>query len=155
MTATGLTHTVAREPCTHVIKSREKGDLRLNDITGQILELVDDSDLVLMEGFLNRSMSAGITGMVHGAVRAGLIEAGLSYATLPPASLKKFGTGRGKATKIDMAVAAMKRSGLEFQDDNACDSWWLWVAANDHKGQPVLSLPKVQVECLNKIKMEG
>lgn len=160
MTATGLCHEggfhglADSGSCTHVIKSKEPGDRRLNDITGQVKWFVQDYDLILIEGFLNHSHSAGITGMVHGAIRAMLIEEGIRYATLPPSSLKKFATGRGNATKTDMAIAALKRFGLEFGDDNQVDAFWLWVAASDHAGQPVIDLPVAQREALSKIKVE-
>jgi Holliday junction resolvasome RuvABC endonuclease subunit len=156
MTATGVTHQVGAVSCTHVVKSREKRDLRLPDIAGRVTFYAADSDLVLIEGYLNHSHSAGVTGMVHGAVRAALIEAGLSYAVLPPSSLKKFATGKGNASKTDMAVAAFKRGdGVEFQDDNACDSWWLYVAAAQYLGEPVLSMPKAQCEALAAVTREG
>lgn len=140
---------------TGVIKPKEARDLRLPEITSRVVEAAYDSDLVLIEGYLNRSMSAGITGMVQGAVRTALIEAGLKYGTVPPATLKMFATGRGGASKTDMAVAAFKRGGLEFRNDNECDAWWLWVAANQWLDQPVLAMPKRQVEALDKIQMEG
>lgn len=156
MTATGVTHQgLDGVACSHLIKPREVRDLRLPEIARRAVEYVKDSDLVLIEGYLNKSFSAGITGMVHGAVRAALIEQGLKYATLPPTSLKKFATGRGNATKTDMALAALKRGGLEFRDDNECDSWWLYVAAAEHLGEPVVDMPKIQREALDKIQMEG
>lgn len=155
MTATGITWPdVDGGPHTEVIKPRTEGDQRLAEIAHRVTGQAYGSDLVLIEGFLNKSFSAGITGMVHGAVRAALIGDGLRYATISPMSLKKFATGRGNATKIDMAVAAFKRAGLEFKDDNACDSWWLWAAAMDHLGAPVVDLPKVQRDALTKIKLE-
>jgi Holliday junction resolvasome RuvABC endonuclease subunit len=155
ITAPGVAHTVEGAVCTHLIKPREKGDLRLSEIAGAVIGYAEDSDFVLIEGYLNQSMSAGITGMVHGAVRAALIENGLTYATLPPSSLKKFATGRGGASKTDMAVAAFKRGGVEFTNDNECDAWWLWVAAMDYAGQPVFDLPKIQRDALSKIKVEA
>lgn len=157
MTGTGVAYSPlgVYVAATELIKPREVRDLRLPEIAGRVVKLVTDSDLVLMEGFLNRSMSAGITGMVHGAVRAALIEAGLKYATLPPSSLKLFATGRGGASKTDMAVAAYKRGGLEFTNDNECDAWWLWVAANEYAGHSVIEMPKRQREALDKIQMEG
>lgn len=155
MTATGaVTDGLSLVADVSLIKPKSAGDGRLVEIRNRVLNVVQGSDLVLIEGYLNRSMSAGITGMVHGAVRSVLIESGIKYATLPPASLKKYATGRGNATKTDMAVAALKRGGMEFRDDNECDAWWLWVAANDHLGNPVVALPKVQRESLDKIKME-
>lgn len=141
--------------CTTMISPKGTGDNRLVLIRSLVLDYVQGSELVLIEGYLNRSMSAGITGMVHGAVRSGLIAAGIPYATIPPASLKKYATGRGGASKTDMALAAFKRGGVEFTNDNECDAWWLWQAAMDNAGFSVLDMPKVNRESLSKIKMEG
>lgn len=154
ITEPGLTHTVEGAACTHVLKTKRVRDFRLQEIKNWVVELVTGSELVLIEGYLNRSMSAGITGMVHGAVRLGLIEAGIPFATFPPSSNKKYATGKGGASKTEMALAAMKRAGLEFTNDNACDSWWLWVACNDHLGSPVLSLPAAQRIALEKVTRE-
>lgn len=156
MTATGATHQGDDgTACTHTIKTRARRDWRLPELVRQVIPLVEGSDLVLVEGYLNKSFSAGITGMVHGAVRLGLLEAGLKYAVLPPTSLKKFATGNGQADKIKMATAALKRAGLEFSDDNACDSWWLYVAAAQYLGSPVVDLPKDQRAALAAIVIEG
>lgn len=155
MTATGTTTSNQGSALVETLKSKRAGDLRLTELTERIEYRVAGSELVLIEGYLNRSMSAGITGMVHGAVRAKLQQMGLKYGTLPPSSLKKYATGKGGANKSDMAVAAYRRGdGIEFTDDNACDSWWLWVAANEFLGLPVVALPKVQREALDKIKIE-
>ena len=48
-----------------------------------------------------------------------------------------------------------KRAGLEFPNDNECDGFWLWVAANYQVGQPLYDLPAINRESLKKIKMEG
>lgn len=154
MTATGVTWDEHNLPSTWTIRSSKPGDLRLAHIADKVVELAADSKLVLIEGYLNHSHTAGITGMVHGAVRLDLQRAGLKYATLPPTSLKKFATGRGNASKTDMAVAALKRGDREFKDDNQCDSWWLWVAARQYLGDPVFPLPKAQVDALSALKME-
>lgn len=158
MTATGITYPLSDGPIipyTGTIKPVGKGDLRLPEIARRVADLVKGSELVLIEGYLNKSFSAGITGMVHGAVRARLIEEGLTYGTMPPASLKKYATGKGNASKTEMAVAAVKRAGLEFKDDNECDSWWLWVAARDHLGDPCFPLPSKQREALDAVKLEA
>lgn len=156
MTGTGVAHTSEGAVCSHLIKPKMTGDLRLREIQTRMLAFTPaDTDLVVIEGFLNHSHSAGITGMVHGAVRAALIEQGIKYATLPPSSLKKYATGRGNATKTDMAIAALKRADAEFANDNECDAWWLWVAANDYLEQPVFSLPAAQRGALDALKIEN
>ena len=157
MTATGVAHTVgAGAACTHVIKTKGTKDDRLVVIRGQVRELTRGAGLVLIEGFLQKSFSAGTTGMVHGAVRTMLIEDKIKYGVLPPSSLKKFATGRGNATKTDMAVAAYKRGdGAEFHDDNQVDAWWLWVAAMTYTGQAPFTLPMAQVDQLDNIEMRS
>lgn len=156
MTGTGVCYGGLLDLATvSTIKTVGTKDNRLDLISREVLGRAEGSGLVLIEGYLNRSMSAGITGMVHGAVRLTLIQYDIPYATLPPSSLKKYATGSGNASKTDMALAAFKRGGVEFKDDNQTDAWWLWVAAMDHLGLPVIDLPKVQREALTKIKMEN
>lgn len=157
MTAPGLCHTVNGAPCWHLIKPKGAGDERLVSIRNEVRSFLEEQppvELVLMEGYLNHSHSAGITGMVHGAVRSMLLEYNYRYATIPPTSLKKFATGRGGASKTDMALAAYKRGGVEFTDDNTCDAYWAWAAANEYLGQPVFDLPQVQREALKAVKLE-
>lgn len=155
MTATGVANGRIGHVDISTIKTVGTKDVRLLQIKNWTLSASRGSALVLIEGFLNKSFSAGITGMVHGAVRTGLIEAGISYATIPPTSLKKYATGSGGASKTAMALAAYKRGdGIEFANDNECDAWWLWIACMDHLGAPVFSLPKVQRDQLANIELE-
>jgi Holliday junction resolvasome RuvABC endonuclease subunit len=159
MTATGVAHSSIEgetlAACTHLIAVKGTRDSRLMTIKNQVREYVRGSELVLIEDLPRHAMAAGITGMVQGSVRTMLLEESIPYASLPPASLKKFATGRGNASKTDMAVAAYKRGAVEFTNDNECDAWWLWVATMDHLGAPVFDLPKTQREALAKIKMES
>lgn len=156
MVGTGLAHTLEGEVCTHTVKTRDKDrDRRLIQIQTTIRELATGAELCLIEAPTPRSPSSVISGMVQGAARMVLLDLGIPYGTLMPASLKKYATGRGTGDKIPMAIAALKRAGLEFPNDNECDAFWLWVAANDHLGHPVFDLPAVNRESLKKIKMEG
>lgn len=154
MTGTGVAWTdINGSARTELIKTRDKdGDRRLIQIRRSVVEHARGSELVLIEDYLNKSFSAGITGMVHGAVRSALIEADIPYATIPPTSLKKYATGRGGASKTDMALAAFKRGGVEFTNDNECDAWWLWQAAMDDAGVSTLAMPKVNRDSLINIK---
>lgn len=107
--------------------------------------------LVVIEDLPTHAKSAGITGMVHGVVRELLANAGVPYVLVAPATLKKFATGRGNADKTAMAVAALKRSGMEFGDDNQCDAWWLRVAGLIALGHHPFELPRAQREALAKV----
>lgn len=156
ITATGVAHGGEGEPgYWHTLAPRGTKDDRLVIIKNQVRVYVPGSALVLIEGYLQKSFSAGTTGMVHGAVRTMLLEEGIPYGVLPPTSLKKYATGSGGASKTDMALAAFKRAGAEFGNDNECDAWWLWVAAMDHLAAPLFPLPATQRDQLSKIEMRG
>jgi Holliday junction resolvasome RuvABC endonuclease subunit len=157
MVGTGAASTgPAGEPVTRLIKTRDKDkDRRLIQIQAEIRELATGAELALIEAPTPRSPSSVVSGMVQGAARLVLLDLGIPYGTLMPASLKKFATGKGTGDKVPMAIAALKRAGLEFPDDNQCDAFWLWVAANYKVGQPLYDLPALNRESLGKIKMEG
>lgn len=156
ITATGVAHAVEGAACTHLIKTKDgTGDLRLMVIKLQVRERVAGSEFVLIEDLLENSLRAGTTGMVHGGVRTMLQEEGIPYGMIPPTSLKKYATGKGTAGKPEMAVAAFKRGGVEFSDDNQCDAWWCYVMALDHLGVPLFDMPAVNRESLKNIRMEG
>ena len=127
------------------------GDNRLNRITWSVLGAVGGVDLVVIEGPVVRSSAAVVIGMVHGAVRAQLNDIGTPYAVVPPATLKKYATGKGNADKTAMALALFKRTGLELADDNQVDAWWLRAAGLQHLGCPVVDLPAAQVAALEKV----
>jgi Holliday junction resolvasome RuvABC endonuclease subunit len=147
----GTTHTITTNP--------KDGDRRLQRIVDHVGVALgegsdgrhDDVDLVVIEGPVVRSSAAVIIGMVHGAVRLHLIDSGTPYVLITPATLKAYATGKGNADKTAMAIAALKRTGREFADDNQCDAWWLRAAALDWYGRPEFDLPKVQRERLTKV----
>ena len=155
MTAPGLAHSLQGEACWHLITPKLAKDRRLGEIKAQVREFVAGSEFVLVELLPPNMKGAGITGMVHGVVRNMLQEEGVPYGDIGPSSLKKYATGKGGASKTEMALAAMKRAGVELAEDNVCDAWWLWVMANDHLGQPVFSLPKLQRDQLSMIERKG
>lgn len=152
LTATGVCLTDGH---TLTIKTRQKdGDRRLVHIADALTSMIGDGssvDLAVVEDLPKHAMAAGITGMVHGVARAVLLRAGIPYALVVPATLKAFATGKGAGDKTPMVMAAYKRAGVEFGDDNQCDAWWLRAAGLDWYGQPGFDLPKAQRERLAKV----
>jgi Holliday junction resolvasome RuvABC endonuclease subunit len=140
-----------RDGTTYTIKPAPRGDRRLTEIRDCVGLAVGGVDLVVIEDVVVRSPAAAVIGMVHGAVRAALLEWGISYAVVAPASLKKFATGRGNAGKPEMAVALFKRVGLELADDNQVDAWWLRAAGHQMLGAPLVELPAAQVAALEAV----
>ena len=150
LTNTGIAYT---DGDVRTMKTRAlDGDLRLLDIVEAIGEAIQlGATFAVIEDLPSNARSAGITGMVHGAVRLSLIEASVGYVLVPPATLKAFATGKGNADKTAMAIAALKRGGREFADDNQCDAWWLRAAGLDRLGTPPFPLPEAQRARLDKV----
>jgi len=108
--------------------------------------------LAVIEDLPTHGQGAGKTGMAQGVVRLALIDAGADYVLLTPATLKKFATGKGNATKPDMRMALYKRAGLDLRDDNQVDAWWLRQAGLYATGHDAaLTLPRAQREVLLKV----
>jgi len=130
------------------------GDARLVTIVDRIYRahLGFQFDLAVLEDLPVHGKAAGITGMVHGAVRLALQRMKVPYALLAPATLKAYATGTGTADKHAMRMAAFKRANLEFKDDNQCDAWWLRQAGLDWTGHPEIQLPQAQRARLEKAK---
>lgn len=151
ITATGIAWC---DDTTYTVTSKATGDARLPAIVSEVARAVDgrNIDLVVIEDLPTHAKAAGITGMVHGAVRTWLINHHVPYALITPASLKKYATGRGNAGKPDMAVAAYKRLGREPADDNQVDALWLRAAGLDHLAHPPAVMPAAQRAALAAVK---
>lgn len=150
ITATGL---CLPHGATETITTKAKdGDRRLVAITDRVMRAVlSGVDVAVIEGPVVRSSAAVVIGMVHGSVRELLLRHDVPYVVVPPATLKAFATGKGNADKTAMAIAALKRAGREFPDDNQCDAAWLRWAALDALGQPEFPMPATQRERLAKV----
>ncbi|KAB2384732.1 RuvC family protein [Actinomadura montaniterrae] len=157
LTATGVACWDGR-PLSTIRTVASEGDERLRRIAVTVRADAFDyltntgCDLAVIEDLPTHAHSAGITGMVHGAVRCVLMELGVPYALVPPATLKKYATGKGNATKPDMRMALYRRAGIDVRDDNQCDAWWLQAAGLDYLGHPPVELPKDQRKALTKAK---
>lgn len=154
LTSTGIALT---NGTTTVIKgAADLGDWRLCRIRDAVSHATkaERPDLVVIEDLPTHGKAAGLTGMVHGAVRSLLVEREIPYALIAPATLKAFATGKGGGDKTPMAIAALKRAGREFENDKGgdqCDAWWLRQAGLHHLGYPEFSLPADQVARLDKV----
>ncbi len=154
LTSTGV---ALPDGTTYRIRTRQKdGDRRLLHIRDDIREDLAEHrpHLAVVEDLPRHAKGAGVTAMVHGVVRAELVEAGVPYATVVPATLKSYACDHGRADKARMAAAAYLAAGVEFLDDKGgdqCDAWWLRAAGYDAYGQPLFALPEAQRERLRKV----
>lgn len=168
LTATGY----AGPDGTRVIKSTGHKDAtlheraqRLDDLVNQITyfalcqaadppALAAPPDLVVIEApSFGQSRQGGthdrsglwwlvVTELARGAVD--LIE-------VPPATLKKYVTGKGNAKKPDMRMAIYKRFDVDIEDDNEADAFALRALGLDLLGHPLAPMPAANRSALDKL----
>lgn len=158
LSATGIAFTDGKTAHAWTQPASSKHGLeRLIDLADAILMNLTCNDhpatIVAMEGPSLHSSGAfqhdraGLWWMV----RERLHRAQIWVAVVPPASLKKFATGKGNASKMNMLAAAIRRfPNVDVQNDNEADALWLAAAASQHYGRPLAQLPQEQVAALAK-----
>jgi Holliday junction resolvasome RuvABC endonuclease subunit len=125
----GLTLMDARgEYRTWVYKAPGTGSARLYHIRKFLTDTLAPytfSDAA-MEGYAYGAQMAHMAGELGGMVKLVLADLGLAPLIIPPSTLKKYVTGKGVGIqKSQMLLAIYKKYGVEFQDDNAADSYAL------------------------------
>ena len=123
---------------TWVYKSPYFGIERLADIRQWLsdnLHYVEESwelQDVAMEGTVLASQAALVLGELSATVRLTIFDHFEDEGDprkyplkVPPMTLKKFAAGKGNAKKQEMLLQIYKRWGIEFNDDNAADSYAL------------------------------
>ncbi|MYT57684.1 hypothetical protein GTW29_13335 [Streptomyces sp. SID7834] len=148
---------------TYRIKTRQRdGDRRLLAIRGSIRAALAEHrpHLAVVEDLPRHAKGAGIVAKVHGVVVCELLDAGVPFAYVVPATLKKYATDNGNADKRRMADAAYLAAGAEFPGDlnargeggDMCDAWWLRASGHDALGQPLFGMPQAQRDRLLKVE---
>jgi Holliday junction resolvasome RuvABC endonuclease subunit len=144
MTALNIDKPEAYE--TWVYKSPYQGVRRLSDIRWWMMNKFDFLDKqncrvtdIAMEGTVLASHSALKLGELAGLVKLTIWDYfdGNLYSVIPyeehlrtplqvpPMTLKKYASGKGTAKKQEMLMQMYKRWNVEFNDDNAADSYAL------------------------------
>ena len=99
---------------------------------------------IAMEGTVLASQSALVLGELAATVKLSLWdlfedspnELCRTPLQIPPMTLKKYAAGKGNAKKQEMLLQIYKRWGIEFNDDNAADSYALArLAAGSAQGE--------------------
>jgi Holliday junction resolvasome RuvABC endonuclease subunit len=137
----------------------EDGDRRIVQVRDTVMPELADCHAVVIERApaALKGYASEILQQLQGAIRAALMDAGIPYAIIPPSTLKKYATGNGTASKTEMAMAAFKRAGREFERDKGgdmCDAWWLRCAGLEHWGSgiyPAVQLPAAQTGALGAV----
>lgn len=122
---------------TWVYKSPYFGIERLSDIREWLTDTLNYLEEhwsitdVAMEGTVLMSHAALVLGELSATVRLSIFdffEEGDDRRfplKVPPMTLKKYASGKGNSKKQEMLLQIYKRWGVEFNDDNAADSYAL------------------------------
>jgi Holliday junction resolvasome RuvABC endonuclease subunit len=130
---------------TWVYKSDRRGVARLSDIRWWLMnkfdEIAKNGDIqnIAMEGTVLASQAALVLGELAATVKLACwdyFDSNVNrYVPYPdhlrvplqiaPMTLKKYAAGKGNAKKQEMLMQIFKRWGIEFNDDNAADSYAL------------------------------
>ena len=122
---------------TWVYKSPYFGIERLADIRQWLIDNLNYIEEhwsikdIAMEGTVLMSHAALILGELSAVVRLSIFDLFEESddrrfpLKVPPMTLKKYAAGKGNAKKQEMLLQIYKRWGIEFNDDNAADSYAL------------------------------
>jgi len=119
------------------LKSRHKGLERLVDLRAQVKKILVGLplDRAVIEGYAFSANRGHDQGEIGGVVRLACYDAGLPIDVVPPATLKKWTTGKGNAKKDFMLLKCFRRWGVEFETVDEADAFALaqW-GAEQHGG---------------------
>jgi Holliday junction resolvasome RuvABC endonuclease subunit len=142
LTATGIAH--SNGSMSTISTNAKAKDERLDRIYWDVRHS-GRADFCVMEDLPKHAMAAGITGMVQGVVRLALIHENVPYLTIPPATLKKFATGKGNCDKAAMRQAWLMLTGEDNADDNQVDAAYLRQIGLYLTGQLTLDIAPEQL----------
>jgi|SRR5690554_1256851 len=127
---------------------------RLRQIRQRVMDLARGADLVVVEGLALHSQTgqhltrAGLWHLVMERVDA----AGIPWAQVPPASLKRYATGRGNAPKDQVLAAVLARFGVTTaRGHDEADALILAAMGADHMGSPVVTMPPRHRDALRAV----
>lgn len=154
LTCTG----VASTRWTDAIKpGTRRGHERLQWIGRTIGEFVNTADLVAVEGPSYGNQGSGRQTGHH--ERAGLWwlithhmwTRQIPFVVVPPATLKRYATGKGVADKSAMVLAAARHWKWYEGTADEADALWLAAMAADHLGQPMAQMPAAHRKALDAV----
>lgn len=156
LTATGWsTLRDGRDIDCGTVKSKARGPERLDEILGSLRTLIEKNRssrlLAVIEGYGFATQKGHSLGELGGLVRWHLWTQGIEMLIVPPATLKKFVTGKGVGDKGQMMVDLYKNWGVDAGDNNAADACALAIMGY-HWMCPDLTAPKYRRETITKVE---
>lgn len=117
------------------LKRGESGGMRLLHFDRWIYQMLAETDpkVVVYEtphhqGGHATEVLLGLVGILQKAA----CEAKVEYSSVHSATLKKFATGSGRASKEEMKIRAIQRFARQVVDDNEADALHIWDWAREN-----------------------
>ena len=124
----------------------------IRDKFSAILDKYPSLHLAVLEGYSYGSTSKKfVLGEVGAVIKMCLYDRGVRLYAAAPVQLKKFATGKSRASKKDVVAAVATKWGLIVDDDNLADSYalaqigrqlWKPTTARRHELEVLMSLQK-------------
>lgn len=137
-----------------VIKSKFKGEARLEHLREQVMALVgfNQPDLIVIEGYaFGRPNAMAPLAELGGVIKHSLYVAGWPFIVVPPTRAKKFACGKGNAKKDEVRLGVYKRWGFEAPTNDEVDAYVLARIGLAYLGLDD-DLIKPQVEVVKDLK---
>lgn len=152
LTRTGVADADGRVDVIKLAQYRDAERLSVAHYT--ISAAVTGANLVIIEGYAYNSANAAHSlGELGGVIRLMLYQRRIPYLVVPPATLKKYATGKGNVGKGAVMVAASTRLHYDLEDDNEADALWLRAIGMDLAGYPMAQMPAINSDCLRALRM--
>ena len=103
----------------------ERFEIILDELS--FISTIENRQGVYIEGLSHGSVSSKKAELAaaHYIVRYQLYQQKIPFKVIPPNSLKKFATGKGRVKKNLMLLHCYKKFGEEFESDDLCDAYLL------------------------------
>jgi crossover junction endodeoxyribonuclease RuvC len=161
LASTGIARIVGEQiTASRIVPRKLTGHDRLSYILDAIEDHVEDNPaLIAVEG--------PSFGSAAGARQAGHHERGGLWwlvthalwldrrptAVVPPATLKRYATGKGNATKDAVLAAAIRRyQQVSFDGNDQADALILAAMGADHLGHPIATMPTAHRTALTAVQ---
>lgn len=108
--------------------------LRFRSFLRDIIRQADPEIVIYEQAHHRGGAATEICVNLTGRVQEACAEAGIQYAAIHTASLKKWATGKGKGDKAAMIAEAEKRTGKKITSDDEADAILLGLMAYEEYG---------------------
>lgn len=130
-----------------------EGDLtaRIGQVQEQLNHLIVTADMIVYEGLVHRSQGAWALAMVQGVFHGILAREDATpdrVVEVPPATLKKWATGKGNASKRAMLTQAVRELDYPGDSDDEADALWLLSIGLELAGYPLMKASAARLALL-------